>query len=571
MWCDGSWQTVQFVPDTALTTINGPAVILHAGATTVVEAGWSGSRDPATGGVVLRRVIAMAARAFEASSPADLEVVNRRFLSICREMGVVLQHTAASVNVKERRDYSCAIFDRDGQLVANGPHMPVHLGSMGQSVCRVLAVHGRDMRPGDSFLDNDPAHGGTHLPDFTVVSPVFDGEALVYVVASRAHHADVGGTTPGSMPADSTSLAEEGVVFDAFPLVRGGQLQEDEVCQRLSEGPWPARRIDLNVEDLRAQLAANARGLALLHAMRDELTADGFAAGMAAVRANAGACVRDMLRGRTGGSFCCPLDDGGQVCVEITIEDGRAVIDFAGTSPQRPGNTNAPTAVVRAAVLYVLRCLVADDIPLNDGCWDPITLRIPEGSMLAPGDGAAVVGGNVETSQIVVDAMLAAFGAQAACQGTMNNLTFGDARRQYYETLCGGTGAGPGFDGTSGVHSHMTNSLLTDPEVLEARFPVRLERFAIRSGSGGPGAWAGGDGVVRALRFLESMQVSLLSGRRVCSPHGLQGGGEGACGRQVLAGPGMPDRVLPGLYMGEMAAGECLVIETPGGGGFGAR
>ena len=569
MWCGGSWQDVPVIADTQIESIDGPAVILHEGATTVLEPGWNATRDPLAGGIVLRRTASLPARTFDASSRADIEVVNRRLLSICREMGMVLQHTAASVNVKERRDYSCAVFDCNGRLVANGPHMPVHLGSMGESVGRVLEVHGADMDQGDAYLDNDPAHGGTHLPDFTVVSPVFDGDELIFVVASRAHHADVGGTTPGSMPADSTTLEEEGVVFDALTLVRGGQLREDEVRRRLGSGAWPARRIDLNIEDLRAQLGANARGASLLRAMREELGAVGFEACMTAVRVNAAACVREMLRGRDGGSFCCPTEDGGEIQVQIDITDGEAVIDFAGTSDQRRGNTNAPKAVVQAAVLYVLRCLVADDIPLNDGCFEPITLRIPEGSMLAPGPEAAVVGGNVETSQLIVDAMLAAFGAQAASQGTMNNLTFGNDRLQYYETLCGGSGGGADFDGTSGVHTHMTNSLLTDPEVLESRFPVRLEQFAIRVGSGGSGLHAGGDGVTRTLQFLEPMEVSLLAGRRAHAPHGLAGGEPASPGGQSLKTPGKALTQLPAVFRGHMSPGDSIRIETPGGGGWG--
>lgn len=569
MWCQGQWRAVPIVRDVDVETLNGPAVILHAGATTILEAGWSASRCIDSGAVLLARLEALTARTFDASNPADLEIANCRLLSTCREMGMVLQNTAASVNVKERRDYSCAVFDREGQLVANGPHMPVHLGSMGASVQRVLEVHGPAMAAGDAFLDNDPAHGGSHLPDLTVVSPVFDGDELVFIVASRAHHADVGGTTPGSMPADSTTLAEEGVVFDASPLVRSGEFLEDLTRQRLGSGPWPARRIDLNIEDLRAQLGANARGITLLQAMRGELSPDGFEACMAAIRGNAAACVRAMLRARSGGSFCCPTEDGGSVQVQIDINDGEAVIDFAGTSEQRAGNTNAPKAVVRAAVLYVLRCLVADDIPLNDGCFEPITLRIPDGSMLSPRPDAAVVAGNVETSQLVVDVMLGAFGAQAACQGTMNNLTFGDERRQYYETLCGGSGAGSGFNGTSAVHTHMTNSLLTDPEVLESRFPVRLEQFVVRAGSGGVGANAGGSGVVRSLRFLEPLEVSLLAGRRATAPHGLAGGGSAACGEQYLQREGKPPTPVPARFRGDMNAGDVLIIKTPGGGGWG--
>jgi 5-oxoprolinase (ATP-hydrolysing) len=573
MWCRGRWQDVPVVRDTNLDTVDGPAIVLHSGSTTVIEPGWSATRHLDTGGIVLRRTAALPARTFEASSPADIEIANRRLLSICREMGMVLQNTAASVNVKERRDYSCAVFDPAGHLVANGPHMPVHLGSMGASVQRVLErvreQGGPELSTGDAFLDNDPAHGGTHLPDLTVITPVFDRGELIFFVASRAHHADVGGVTPGSMPPHSTTIAEEGVVFDAAPLVRDGVFLEEDTRRRLASGRWPARSPDINIEDLRAQLGANARGIDLLTAMRAEWTPAGFAACMQSVRLNAAACVREMLRTREGGSFCCPTEDGGRVQVRIDIADGKAVIDFTGTSPQQPGNANAPRAVVRAAVLYVLRCLVAEDIPLNDGCFDPITLRIPEGCMLSPRPGAAVVAGNVETSQIVVDAMLAAFGAQAACQGTMNNLTFGDDDRQYYETLCGGSGGGPTFSGQPAVHTHMTNSLLTDPEVLESRFPVRLEQFEIRKSSGGGGAHPGGDGVVRSLRFLEPLQVSLLSGRRASPPHGLQGGDPGAAGEQFLQARGGSPAAMPSRFCAEARAGDLLIIRTPGGGGWG--
>jgi 5-oxoprolinase (ATP-hydrolysing) len=448
--------------------------------------------------------------------------------------------------------------------------IPVHLGSMGQSVRRVMEVHGESMRVGDSFLINDPAQGGTHLPDLTVVSPVFDGGALTFVIASRAHHVDVGGTTPGSMPPDSTTIEQEGVVFDAAVLTRGGVLLLEEVRAALGSGPWPARRPDVVLDDLRAQLAANARGEAQLRSMAEELGQSGLAAAMDAMRANAAACVKAALRSESGGRGAVVMDDGGEVHVRIEIdEQGGAIIDFTGTSPQRPGNTNAPRAVTRAAVLYVLRCLVADDIPLNDGCLDPVELIIPRGSMLAPLPGAAVVGGNVETSQAMVDCMLAALGRQAGSQGTMNNLTLGDGRLQYYETICGGAGAGPDFDGASAVHTHMTNSRLTDPEVLEARFPVRLEQFGVRVGSGGQGTHAGGDGVVRVLRFLKPMEVSLLSNRRLAGAPGMAGGDDGLPGRQWLTLADGSPASLEGCFTADVGGGDTLHIETPGGGGWG--
>jgi len=509
-------------------------------------------------------------RPFQADNQADIEIANSRFLSICREMGSVLQHTAVSVNVKERRDYSCAIFDEEGRLVANGPHMPVHLGSMGESVQRVLAVHRATLKPGDAFLDNDPSHGGTHLPDLTVVSPVFGKNGLQYLVASRAHHADVGGTTPGSMPADSTCLDEEGVVFDAVALLRGGEFQEDDVRKIFVSARWPARQVDLNIEDLRAQLAANARGMALLGEL-EGIYGECLDLPMQAIRQNAACCVRSALRKTKPGKASIEMDGGHRLCVHVQAKGDGIVIDFAGTSAQVQGNLNAPRAVVRAAVLYVLRCLVADEIPLNDGCLEAVEIRIPDGTMLSPAPGAAVVGGNVETSQAVVDGLLSAFGLLAGSQGTMNNLTFGDGTRQYYETICGGAGAGEGFEGADAVHTHMTNSLLTDPEVLEGRYPILLESFGLRKGSGGKGRWRGGDGVIRAVRFLEPMHVSLLSGRRVVPPRGMRGGGDGLGGRQRNERADGSIEEIPAQARCDLNAGDLFVIETPGGGGVGKQ
>ncbi len=568
MWTDSKWQTVSVCGDD-VQAVSGPAILLQHGSTVVLEEGWKASRDVASGDLILDHEVAQAPRVFDATNPADLEVVNRRFLSICREMGSVLQHTAVSVNVKERRDYSCAIFDSEGALVANGPHMPVHLGSMGESVRRVLSVHRESMNSGDAFVDNDPSHGGTHLPDLTVVTPVIQGGVLKWLLASRAHHADVGGTTPGSMPADSTTIEEEGVVIDAMLLVRSGELLEADMRQLLASGPWPARNPTLNMEDLRAQLAANARGQLLL----DEMACaygDSLVGPMSAVRRNAADCVREAIKTWSAGTAKCVLDAGSHICVEIEPQGERLRIDFSGTSQQQPSNLNAPPAVVRAAVLYVLRCLLADEIPLNEGCLDPVDLHIPDGCMLSPAPGAAVVGGNVETSQIIVDALLLAFGVQAASQGTMNNLTFGNDSFQYYETICGGSGAGPGFAGTDAVHTHMTNSLLTDPEVLEARLPIRVARFSIRHGSGGTGRWNGGDGVHRSLQFLKQVHVSLLSGRRQVSPPGLDGGGCGLPGTQhVLRASGSAEAIDAQMCV-QVDAGDVLVIETPGGGGCGA-
>ena len=567
MWVDGTWHAVPVIRGD-IDVIDGPAILLQEGATTVVEPGWRAEgRD---GSICLRRIETVAARDFDIKSPADIEIANRRFLSICREMGIVLQHTAVSVNVKERRDYSCAIFDVEGQLVANGPHMPVHLGSMGQSVRRVLEVHRASMVPGDAFLDNDPAHGGTHLPDLTVVTPLWRDGELQYLVASRAHHADIGGTTPGSMPADSTSLDEEGVVFDAALLMRQGVMLEEKVLQDLSSARFPARRPDVNIEDLRAQIAANARGADLLDEMRQSY-GDCLQAAMDVVRANAGACVREVIRSLEPGRARIEMDGGDVVAVSLSPMGDHLVIDFEGTSSQMRSNLNAPQAVVRAAVLYALRCLVADDLPLNDGCLDPVEIRIPKGSVLSPAPGAAVVGGNVETSQIVVDALFEAASVLAGSQGTMNNLTFGNDSLQYYETVCGGAGAGPNFDGASAVHTHMTNSVLTDPEILEGRYPVRLEQFSLRSGSGGVGQWVGGDGAVRSIRFLKPLTVSLLAGRRVVPARGLHGADDGHCGSQWLERAGGQVEMLPGTFRREVKPGDLLVIQTPGGGGYGSR
>ena len=568
MWVDGKWCDVPLVDESSADAVTGPAVVLHDGATTVIEPGWRAARDE-NGTIRVQRTSPRPALQFDAENPAHVEIMNRRLLSMCRDMGTTLQHIASSVNIKERRDYSCAIFDDAGRLVANGPHIPVHLGSMGQAVRRVLQKCSKELDSGSAFLINDPAHGGTHLPDLTVVSPVLRDGRVVCVVASRAHHADVGGTTPGSMPPQSTTLLEEGVVFDGMPLMRRGVLCEDAIRAALGSGPCPARRPNMVVDDLRAQLAANLRGIDQIQAMAEELGDDGFKAAMRAMRDNASACVQEALQHVSDGQSRMLMDDGAEVCVRVANVGGRTLIDFSGTSGQRAGNTNAPRAVTMAAVLYVLRCVVANDIPLNEGCLDAIDLVIPEHSMLSPGVGAAVVGGNVETSQIIVDCLLAAFGLQAASQGTMNNLTFGTNELQYYETLCGGAGAGPGFHGASAVHTHMTNSLLTDPEVLEARFPVRLEHFGIRAESGGKGAYRGGDGAVRAIQFLEPMAVSLLSGRRVVCPPGLSGGDDGESGSQSVTRADGSHAEFDGRCTLEVGAGDRIEINTPGGGGFG--
>ncbi|MGD8978276.1 MAG: hydantoinase B/oxoprolinase family protein, partial [Gammaproteobacteria bacterium] len=517
---------------------------------------------PATAGIGIDR-----------PDPVLLEVFNNLFMHIAEQMGVVLEKTAHSVNIKERLDFSCAVFDRDGGLVANAPHMPVHLGSMGESVRTVIRRFGGQMEPGDSYVLNAPYDGGTHLPDVTVVSPFFvDGEdSPLFYVAARAHHADIGGITPGSMPPDSTRIEQEGVLIDCMQLVRGGRFREQVMREVLAGGPCPARNPDQNIADLRAQLAATSRGLDELARMLGQYGADVVRAYMDHVQDNAEEAVRRAIGGLTSGSFRYELDNGEVIAVRIDVDrDARsAVIDFDGTSAQSASNFNAPRAVCRAAVLYVFRTLVDHDIPMNEGCMRPLELRVPPGSLLDPRPPAAVVAGNVETSQCVVDTLYGALGVLAAAQGTMNNLTFGNERYQYYETLCGGAGAGPGFDGASAVHTHMTNSRLTDPEILEWRYPVRLRRFEIRRGSGGDGRHRGGDGVRREIEFLESMSAGMLSNHRRIPPFGVDGGEPGATGRNRIRRRDGTTEELSATATLEVEAGDVLIIETPGGGGFG--
>jgi 5-oxoprolinase (ATP-hydrolysing) len=555
--------------------IEGPAIVAEQDATTVIEPGWRGDVLP-RGHLLLTRV-AERPRVPAAGTSADpvmLEVFNNFFMAIAGRMGAALAETAHSVNIKERLDFSCAIFDAEGGLVANAPHVPVHLGSMGESVRAVMQTHGATMRAGDSFALNAPYRGGTHLPDITVVTPVFDapGRKVLFYVASRGHHADVGGTTPGSMPPGSRTIAEEGVLIDGLKIVEAGRFLDADVRAALGAGPWPARNPDLNVLDLKAQIAANTTGAREMSSLVDAYSLDTVRGYMRHVQDNAEESVRRVLDVIKDGAFSAQVDDGSHIRVRIAVDRNRreATIDFSGTSDQRSNNLNAPLAVTRAAVLYVFRTLVDDDIPLNEGCLKPLRIIAPEGSMLNPRYPAAVAAGNVETSQCVTDALFAALGAMAACQGTMNNFTFGDARFQYYETLCGGAGAGPGFDGASAVHTHMTNSRLTDPEILESRFPVVVEEFAIRAGSGGGGRWRGGDGAVRRIRFLAPMQASILSTRRKVAPFGLAGGLAGAPGRNyVLRADGRIEE-LPGTASVAMEPGDVFVVETPGGGGYGA-
>jgi 5-oxoprolinase (ATP-hydrolysing) len=550
----------------------GPAVIVETTGTVFLEPGWGG-RVTNLGNLVLTRVSARPSRTALGTDvdPVMLEIFNKRFMSVAEQMGETLRNTAQSVNIKERLDFSCAVFDSTGRLVANAPHIPVHLGSMMECV-RTLIANG-PLRPGEVYLNNSPYHGGTHLPDITVVSPVFDAarETLLFFVAARGHHADVGGVTPGSMPPLSRTIDEEGLLAERLRIVHEGRFLEDEVRAWLASPPHPARNSDQNVADLRAQAAANERGAAELGKMVAEFGLDPVRAYMDHVRRNARESVRRVIESLHDGAFELEMDSGSRIRVRITVDRGTrsARISFAGTSPQGQDNFNAPEAVCKAVVLYVFRTLVRDEIPLNAGCLEPLEIVIPEGSMLSPHPPAAVVAGNVETSQHIAECLYGALGVLACSQGTMNNLTFGNAAHQYYETICGGTGAGPSFDGADAVHSHMTNSRITDPEVLEHRHPVLVEAFGVRPSSGGAGRHRGGNGAVRRLRFLEPMSAAILSSHRAHRPFGLEGGQPGAAGRNTVTRADGRREDLPGCARVEMAAGDVLQIETPGGGGYG--
>ena len=554
--------------------VMGPAIIIESTATTVVEPGWSAELNTRNH-LVLTRVTPRPKRVSigTEADPVMLEVFNNLFMSIAEQMGATLANTAYSVNIKERLDFSCAIFDASGNLVANAPHMPVHLGSMGESVRTVIRENGPELKPGDVYVLNAPYNGGTHLPDVTVITPVFDdaGEEILFFVASRGHHADIGGITPGSMPPDSTTVDEEGVLLDNLKLVEDGRFLEDEITAVLKSGKYPVRNAHQNIADLRAQVAANEKGLHELKRMVEHFGLNVVKAYMGHVQDNAEESVRRVIGRLTSGDFAYEMDDGAVIRVKISVDAASrsATVDFTGTSDQRPNNFNAPNSVARAAVLYVFRTLVDDDIPMNEGCLKPVDLIIPEGCMLNPVYPAAVVAGNVETSQVVVDALYGALKVMGAAQGTMNNLTFGNERYQYYETICGGAGAGPTFNGCSAVHTHMTNSRLTDPEVLEWRYPVLLESFGIRQGSGGAGRFRGGDGTVRRLRFLEPMTVAILSNRRRVAPYGMDGGEPGALGRTLIERAAGGTQELGSTDQTEMHPGDVVVVMTPGGGGYG--
>jgi len=565
--------------------LSGPAIIAEKNATTVVEPGWQ-AHVTALDHLLLSRMEARQTKyaAGTTVDPVLLEVFNNLFMNIAEQMGLQLQNTAYSVNIKERLDFSCALFSAEGHLIANAPHMPVHLGSMGESIKTVIRENKDHMQRGDVFVLNDPYHGGTHLPDVTVITPVFleGAEKPEFYVGSRGHHADIGGTTPGSMPPFSTTIQEEGVQINNVKLVAQGVLQEQTMLNLLSSGQYPSRNPQQNMADLRAQLAANEKGVQELRKMVGEFGLEVVQAYMRHVQDNAEESVRRVITRLKDGEFTLPLDNGAQikVAVRVNAQSRSAEIDFTGTSAQQTNNFNAPTAVCMAAVLYVFRSLVNDDIPLNAGCLKPLKVIIPTGCMLNPNFPASVVAGNVETSSCITNALFGALGVMAGSQPTMNNFTFGNAKYQYYETISGGSGAGvllddaghitSGFNGTSVVQTHMTNSRLTDPEILEFRFPVRLESYALREGSGGHGKWSGGMGGVRRIRFLETMTASILSNGRIHPAFGVAGGQPGASGiNQVRRKDGSVE-VLKHIGQVEMAPGDVFEIHTPGGGAYGA-
>ena len=556
------------------TPVTGPAVLVEPNATTVIEPNWQ-AQVKANGDLFIERIASQNQRPAVGTNvnPVQLEIFNNLFMNIAEQMGVVLENTAVSVNIKERLDFSCAIFDPDGELIANAPHLPIHLGSMSEAIKSVIA-NNPQMQPGDAYVLNDPYNGGTHLPDITVVKPIFDentGQRIFYV-ASRGHHSDIGGIVPGSAPADSTTIDEEGLVLDNVLLVQGGRFLEHEIRNLLTTGPWPARNPDQNVADLKAQVAACERGAAELHNVINHYGLDVVHAYMGHVMENAEESVRRVIAALSDCEFVGEMDDGNQIAVSIKVDLAKrsAVIDFTGTSDQHPGNFNAPKAVCRSAVLYVFRCMVNDAIPLNAGCLVPLDIRIPDPSMISPHSPAAVIAGNVETSQLLVDTLFGALGVIAGSQGTMNNFIWGNDKHQYYETICGGAGATPSADGASAVHTHMTNTRLTDPEILEWRHPVRIEHFKVRQNSGGLGAQRGGDGVIRRLQFLEPMTVNVLSSRRKVAPYGVNGGNDGLVGVNRLLRADGTATELPGSTRVDVNPADCFEIETPGGGGFGS-
>ncbi|QCU90809.1 hydantoinase B/oxoprolinase family protein [Thiomicrorhabdus sediminis] len=584
-YLDGKWQQIPLYQRGDLgsaQTINGPALILEPTGTLLVSPNWQAQLQADGQLLMTKESIAeqlplnrQAARSD--ADPVQLALFNSRFMAVAEQMGVTLAKTAHSVNIKERLDFSCALFDKNGQLIANAPHVPVHLGSMGESVKTVIQKASNNaigaLKPGDAYVLNNPYAGGTHLPDVTLISPVFVDDKLAFFVASRGHHADIGGKTPGSMPADSRHIKEEGVLLDCVLAVKQGQLQRSELEKILLESKYPVRNLKQNLNDLQAQIAANQQGINGLNTLCKQFGLQTVSRYMDHVLDHAENAVKNLINELSDGEFCYQTDQNTEVCVKITVNHHRqtARIDFSGTSLQQYNNFNAPYAITRAATLYVLRTLVNQPIPLNDGFLRPIDLQVPAGSMLNPDYPAAVVAGNVETSQVVTDTLYGALQIQAASQGTMNNLTFGDDTWQYYETICGGTGGGIDYNGCDAIHSHMTNSRLTDPEVLELRYPVRLETFAIRKNSGGNGLFKGGNGCERHFRFLKPMTVSILSNHRKVAPYGMAGGADGSLGRQyVIKADNSMSVDLASTITLEMKANDTLVMQTPGGGGYGS-
>ena len=577
MFSQGNYRDVPLVDRSTLTlgeTVTGPAIITEPTGTNILEEGWE-AKAVVGGDLVLHRITPLSRSEAIGTSvdPVMLEVFNNLYMSIAEQMGATLANTAYSVNIKERYDFSCAIFDGEGDLVANAPHVPVHLGSMSESVRVVLAQNAGNIQPGDVFMMNNPYNGGTHLPDVTVITPVFDdaGKKIIYTVASRGHHADIGGTTPGSAPPDSRHIEEEGVLIDNFLLVKAGTLQDEAARALLASGKYPCRNVDQNMADLAAQIAANATGVNELTKITRQFGISVVHAYMRHVQDNAEECVRRVLDVLHDCDFTYPLDSGAKVQVAISVDKTarEATIDFSGTSEQDEFNYNAPLAICHAVVLYVFRTLVGSNIPMNEGCLKPLKIVVPKGTMINPNAPAAVISGNTEVSQAIADTLYGALGVIAGSQGTMNNFVYGNDAFQNYETICGGTGAGDGFNGANAVHSHMTNTRMTDPEVLETRFPVRVDEFSIRQGSGGKGQFTGGEGIIRKLRFLEPMTATVLSSHRETPPHGASGGGAGAIGENTVVRLNGTVEPLKGNDVAQMAAGDVFVLKSPGGGGYG--
>jgi 5-oxoprolinase (ATP-hydrolysing) len=579
MYVDGVWKDLNLYKRENLLpgqTLKGPALISEATGTIVIDDGWQACLNKYNH-LILTRYKARPKQeaAGTNADPVMLEVFNNLFMSIAEQMGATLSNTAYSVNIKERLDFSCAIFDAQGNLVANAPHIPIHLGSMGESIKEIIQKNAGSIRAGDVYMLNDPYHGGTHLPDVTVITPVFDDQnkEIIFYVGSRGHHADIGGRTPGSMPPDSQNIAEEGVLIDNFLLVEAGRLRQKETRALLGSGQYPCRNIDQNMTDLAAQIAANQTGVQEVGKMLEHFGREVVQAYMKHVQNNAEESVRRVIDVLKAGEFIYPMDNGAQIKISITVDKVRreATLDFTGTSDQDKGNYNAPLAVCKAAILYVFRTLVEDDIPLNEGCLIPLNIVIPARTMISPEYPAAVIAGNTEVSQCITDALYGALGILASSQGTMNNFVYGNDVHQNYETICGGTGAGADHNGTDAVHSHMTNTRMTDPEVLEWRFPVRVDEFSIRKNSGGRGLHKGGNGVIRKLRFLESMTVTLLSSHRHTDPYGLEGGEAGARGRNYIVRANGEQEDLLGNDEALLNNNDIVVLETPGGGGFGHK